>query len=330
MSDTDTQRFLGWNESQEQAASGSSNLAAGSNYTVTKATTFYAAWRAIDTEVTAVSVTYHANGGTGAVPTQESVYLGTTIEIAGKGALTKGADTFLGWSKGSAGTTVTNTAGSTYTVEEATDFYAVWSAAAPTILSVSFNKGNTSATGTVPATQAVAAGTAIELPNQNGLSYLDHYFVGWKVGTAGNTAGTDADYAAGSSYTVTASTTLYAVWAETAVSYTLTYDVGTGTGTPPAPYTGAKGTNVTSGLPDKTASMSKAGSTFAGWNDSESAASSGTAKYPAGATYTLDGNAKLYAVWVVTNTTPTYSVTYSAGAGSGDRKSTRLNSSHCT
>jgi uncharacterized repeat protein (TIGR02543 family) len=71
---------------------------------------------------------------------------------------------------------------------------------------VTFNTNG--ATGTAPTAQTANAGSSITLPSGSGLTKTDYTFGGWNT----NAAGTGTNYAAGDSYTPTASVTLYAKW----------------------------------------------------------------------------------------------------------------------
>lgn len=64
------------------------------------------------------------------------------------------------------------------------------------------------ATGTVPATQKVKAGTCITLPYKGNLAYSGYLFKGWKK----NDVDSYATYDAGETYTVYDNVTFYAYW----------------------------------------------------------------------------------------------------------------------
>ena len=65
-----------------------------------------------------------------------------------------------------------------------------------------------SGSGTVPSAQAVEGGSSITLPSGSSLTKTGYTFGGWNT----NTSGTGTTYGAGSSFTPTASITLYAKW----------------------------------------------------------------------------------------------------------------------
>jgi uncharacterized repeat protein (TIGR02543 family) len=94
-----------------------------------------------------------------------------------------------------------------------------------------------------------------------------------------------------------------------APNYTITFDVNGGNGDPPAPQMVSGGTTIT--LPTGNG-LSRTNYIFGGWNTS----SAGTGiPYSAGSSYTVLGNATLYAMWNDPNAT--YTVTFNANSGSG-------------
>ena len=116
------------------------------------------------------------------------------------------------------------------------------------------------------------------VPNRTGYN-----FIGW---SASSTA-TSATYAAGSSFTINANTTLYAVWE--ANTYTVSYNANGGTGVPSDQI---KTYDQVLTLSDKV--PTRTGYTFLGWSTSSTATS---ATYSAGDSFTTNANTTLYAVW---------------------------------
>lgn len=107
--------FQGWATS----ASGSVAYASGANYTANAAVTLYAVWKA-----NTYTVSYNANGGTGAPGNQTKTY-GTTLTLS----TTKPTRTnynFLGWGTSASATTVAYAAGGSYTANAAITLYAIW------------------------------------------------------------------------------------------------------------------------------------------------------------------------------------------------------------
>lgn len=91
-------------------------------------------------------------------------------------------------------------------------------------------------------------------------------------------------------------------------TYTISYDANGGTGAPSA-QTKNEGVNLT--LSSTTPSYT--GRTFAGWSTTKARADAGTIDYDAGATYSTDAAATLYASWTLN----TYSIQYNANGGTG-------------
>jgi uncharacterized repeat protein (TIGR02543 family) len=107
--------FKGWATS----ASGGVAYASGATYTANAAVTLYAVWQA-----NTYTVSYDANGGTGAPGKQTKTYdvtlaLATTVP-------TRKDYTFKGWGTSASSTTVAYTAGGTYTGNASITLYAIW------------------------------------------------------------------------------------------------------------------------------------------------------------------------------------------------------------
>jgi uncharacterized repeat protein (TIGR02543 family) len=159
------------------------------------------------------------------------------------------------------------------------------SVAAKTSYKVSYNANGGSG---APSAQTKWHGTTLKLstskPTRTGYT-----FAGWATSASGSVA-----YAAGANYTANTGATLYAKW--TAITYKVTYNANGGTNAPAA-QTKTYGTNLTltSSKPTRT------NYTFKGWGTS---ASSTTIAYAAGASYTANAAATLYAIWELAYTKP--------------------------
>lgn len=117
-----------------------------------------------------------------------------------------------------------------------------------------------------------------------------HSFLGWST----SSTATSATYSAGGNYTANAATTLYAVWK--ANTYTVKYNANGGTGAPGnQTKTYGKTLTLSSTKPTRT------NHNFKGWGTSASAT---TIAYAAGASYTKNAAATLYAVWELAYTKP--------------------------
>lgn len=205
------------------------------------------------------------------------------------------------WTKGAA---ANKTLSNLISFNSSSYFYGQTATASTTITvpaktyTVSYNaNGGTGA----PASQTKTHGVTLTLsgttPTRTGYT-----FAGWN--TASN--GTGTNYSAGGSYTANAAATLYAKW--TAITYTVSYNKNTtdAVSNLPANQTKTYGSTLTLSSTKPT----RTGYTFVKWNTN--ASGSGTS-YNAGASYTANAAATLYAVWQIN----TWTVTYNANGGSG-------------
>ena len=120
-------------------------------------------------------------------------------------------------------------------------------------------------------------------------------FLGWST----NQSATTASYQPGGSITISANTTLYAVWK--AQTYTVSYNANGGSGAP-----AAQTQNYPWHLQISMTTPTRSGHTFQGWATS----STGTASYQPGDWYTSLVSVTLYAVWSIV----TYTVSYNKGS----------------
>ncbi len=148
------------------------------------------------------TVSYNANGGTGA-PSSQIKYFNESLTLSSN-TPTRNGYTFLGWSESSTATTPTYSAGSSFTTNANTTLYAVWKQDVKTY-TISYDaNGGTGA----PASQQKTYGTSLTLssvePTKDG--YL---FLGWTTDDT-NTI----EYLPGDTFAINSDTTLYAVWVE--------------------------------------------------------------------------------------------------------------------
>ena len=108
--------FLGWSTSQ---AATSATYLAGGSYTSNADAVLYAVWKA-DT----YTISYNANGGTGAPASQTKTY-GVTLTLSST-TPTRTGYTFLGWATSSTATAVAYSAGGSYTSNASATLYAVY------------------------------------------------------------------------------------------------------------------------------------------------------------------------------------------------------------
>lgn len=148
---------------------------------------------------TSYTITYNANGGSGA-PGAQTKWRDQTLKLSSTKP-TRTGYTFLGWSTSSTATSATYSAGGNYTANSAATLYAVWKALT---YSVTYNaNGGTGA----PANQTKTYGKALTLSTTIP-TRTNYNFKGWGTSASASTVA----YAAGASYTNNAGATLYAVW----------------------------------------------------------------------------------------------------------------------
>jgi uncharacterized repeat protein (TIGR02543 family) len=287
--------FSGWNMKADGTGKSYSNQQSVSNLTSTNGgtVTLYAQWT-----VNTYTITYNANGGSGAPSSQTKTY-GTSLTLSST-VPTRFGYTFLGWSDSHSATSATYVPGGSFTTNATTPLFAVWQSAT-TISSVvtnssysadiSFGSGYkfysfTPYTGGKYRFESDGSlDTYIELYSNDGTRL--YYCTGFPNFVFDyNFTGSARYYIKmmfyDSSQTDTINFTVKRL-------YIITYDANGGSGAPSS-QTKVHGTSLTlsSTTPTRT------GYTFLGWSTSNSATS---ATYQAGATYTGNATVTLYAVW---------------------------------
>ena len=278
--------FAGWSTSSSATVA---TYNAGGSYTGNASVTLYAVWMYKPATYT---VSYDANGGTGAPGRQTKTYgvtlTLTTIQPTRRNYL------FLGWSKDRNATSASYSAGGSYTDNADATLYAVWRYDPETYTIRYDANGGTGA----PANQSKTYGVPVTLsavkPTRAGYEFL-----GWA--TLRNA--TTSEYAPGERYTDEASVTFYAVWHYIPKTYEVKYDANGG-GNTPASQTKTEDVTLilTSTIP------TRYGYTFKGWATTSTATS---ATYQAGGSYTANESVTLYAVWEIN----TYTVSFDANGG---------------
>lgn len=232
--------FLGWSTNQYATTA---SYQPGGSITVSANTTLYAIWKAIT-----YTVSYNANGGSGAPASQTKTY-GVTLTLSST-APTRTGYTFLGWSTSSSATSATyctgpsHTTNNSYTTNAAATMYAVWQVITYTITYKPGSSGTGSqTTDTKTYNQSLTLKGAI-------FTRSGYAQTGWATSDGGAQA-----YALSASYTANAAATLFPVWTATkstvsttngtlntaqtititrsnnSYTHTLTYAYGSATGT---------------------------------------------------------------------------------------------------
>lgn len=149
--------------------------------------------------ITSHTLTYDANGGTGA-PGKQTKWYGSTIKISTVKP-TRTGYTFQGWGTSATTTTVRYNPGDTFGSDTDTTIYAIWKADTYT---VSYNaNGGTGAPGSQTKTYGVNLTLSSTKPTRT-----NYTFKGWGTSAASTTVA----YASGASYTANAAIMLYAIW----------------------------------------------------------------------------------------------------------------------
>ena len=289
--------FLGWSKSS--TATSASYSAKDYLFDVTSNITLYAVWRK-----NTLKVYYNANGGSISSDDYKlssniiykksdstKYYQSWTYNSAKSNGLTNASTfgiyktgySFAGWGTSSSGGTVfdsndtsivpTNLTSSIKNGDCSITLYAQWKKNNYT-LTYDANGGSNPPSAQSGSTSYTVSSTK---PTRSGYTFL-----GW----AKSSSATSASYTAGDKITLTANTTLYAVWEKNA-TYTLTYNTNGGS-TPPSAQSGSTSYTISSTKP------TRSGYTFLGWAKSSSATS---ASYTAGDKIILTASTTLYAVW---------------------------------
>ena len=279
--------FVGWSASSSATTA---TYTAGGSYTGNASVTLYAVWKYKPATYT---VSYDANGGTGAPGRQTKTY-GVTLTLTTL-IPTRRNYSFVGWSKDRNATSASYSAGGSYTDNADVTLYAVWQYNPETYTIRYDANGGTGA----PARQTKTYGVSLTLsavkPTRAGYEFL-----GW----ATSRNATTSEYAPGERYTDEAGVTLYAVWRYIPKTYEVKYDANGG-GNAPASQTKTEDVTLilTSTIP------TRYGYTFKGWATTPTAT---TATYQAGGSYTANESVTLYAVWEIN----IYTVSFDANGGS--------------
>ena len=239
------------------------------------------------------TVTYSAGVGSASTTSANTIYnAGTPVTLP---AATATGYTFLGWYTAATGGTFVGTPNASYSPSASVTLYAQWTALSYTITYLA----NGGANSVPSAGSFTTGGSYYTIASAGSLSKGGYTFSGWN--TAADGSGTS--YAANAHYSISAALTLYAQWS--AVSESVTYALGGGTGTLPnqASLTIGQTFTVASG-----SALSYTAKNFSGWSD-------GTNTYLPGATYTIGTTTvTLTALWVPVQ----YVVTYATNGGSAN------------
>jgi uncharacterized repeat protein (TIGR02543 family) len=239
---------------------------------------FYAIWSPVD-----YTITYALAGGTSTLPTQANQRISNSFTLAA--TPTRAGYNFAGWSD----SRTAYGALATYTITASTPSAVTLTAQWIPVYTVSYILNGS--TDSVTAPTLYDSGTVISLAAAPTLT--GHTFAGW-VDSSNNLR------AASSSFTVVANSTLQARW--TAISYSVTYNLGGASGTLPLQSSLTINQNF-----QVAPTPIRAGYIFTGWSESSTV-------YAAGSTYVIaSSNVLLTAQWEAI----AYAVTFDLGGGVG-------------
>lgn len=151
------------------------------------------------------TVSYNANGGSGA-PSSQTKYYGKTLTLSSTKP-TRSGYTFVGWGTSATDTTADYSAGGSYTANASDTLYAIWKKTITLTYDANGGSGAPSSQSTTiyNATTSYNFTLSSTKPTKTGYTFL-----GWSTS---NTA-TSSSYSAGGTITLSSSDTLYAVWSE--------------------------------------------------------------------------------------------------------------------
>lgn len=266
--------FQGWSTS----STGSPQYQPGDYYTIYSNTILYAIWGESTQYCT---ITFNANGGTGAPASQQKVIGESTYIPYAKP--TRNGYTFLGWSTSKYTSTADYQPGQAYTPYGDMTFYAVWEQNVVKTWTITYNaNGGENA----PSPQTANVGQSITItyskPTRTGYTFL-----GWSTWSGATEP--ESIFTPGYSYKSDFNLTLYAVWEKQEEDrYTISFDLQGGSGE----FNPLKGKYGEAWyLPNR--APYKSGYIFKGWATSPD----GNPEYQPDDIYTIYGNATLYAVW---------------------------------
>ena len=269
--------FQGWSTS----STGSPQYQPGDYYTIYSNTILYAIWGESTQYCT---ITFNANGGTGAPASQQKIIGESTYIPYTKP--TRSGYTFLGWSTSRYATSADYQPAQVYTPYEDMTLYAVWEQNVVKTWTITYNaNGGENA----PSPQTANVGQSITItyskPTRSGYTFL-----GWST-WSGSTEPETA-FTPGYSYSSDYDITLYAVWKQNVVkTWSITYNANGGTNAPEK-----QTANVGQSIIITQDKPIRSGYTFLGWS-TWNESSEPEAMFTPGYSYKSDYDLTLYAVW---------------------------------
>ena len=252
------------------------------------------------------TITYNANGGSGA-PSSQIKYHGTNITLSAT-APTRSGYTFLGWATSSTATSATYQPNSIFSSNVDTTLYAVWKANVTSLNASSSNSAVISTGGEkkyftfTPNKNGIyviystgTSDTRVYLYDENGtqVNFNDD-------GGEGSNFRLEAVLAGGTKYTYAVeyynSSTTGTINFNFGLVYSVSYNANGGENAPES-----QDKDYGASLTLSSVEPTRSGYDFVGWATSSTATS---ATYQSGGTYANDTHITLYAVWKVSDETP--------------------------
>lgn len=253
--------FKRWNTKNDDTGTGYN---AKASYTGNAALSLYAIWNH--------SITYNANGGSGAPSTQTS--LATAAITVSSTAPTRTGYSFGGWNTKADGTGTNYSAGGKLAANAANiTLYAKWT---ENTYTVSYNANGH---GTAPSSQTKYYTKTLTLAAA--ITATGYTFVRWNT----NSTNTGTGYNASASYTTNANLSLYAIW-----NRTVTYNANGGSGAP-----SSQTALATSAITLSSTKPVRDGYLFLSWNTKSDG--TGTSYNPSASYGANNPSMTLYAQW---------------------------------
>ena len=202
--------FLGWSTTNGviQAVS----YKPGATYVSNASVTLYAVWQE-NPPVETYTVSYEANGGTGAPASQTKI---KNVDLTLSSIVPyRSGYTFICWSVSNTEIILAYYPGEIFTANSSIRLYAIWEKNAPETYTVRYNgNGGTGAPLSQEKTEDIDLALSSEIPIREGYN-----FIGWN--TSSNA--TEAEYMPGDIYKENASVTLYAVWEKSNYDFSVAF-----------------------------------------------------------------------------------------------------------
>jgi len=193
--------FIGWNTSADGEGT---EYAKGDTFAIIANITLYAQWEEVSPDANYI-VEYDANGGEGEVIDSNIYEANEEVTVLGGTELSRAGYTFIGWNTSADGKGTEYAEGDTFAITANTTLYAQWKAVE---IGYSVKYDANGGVGEVIDPNSYAMNDTVTVLSGKVLSREGYTFSGWN--TAADGKGTS--YLAGTTFTITEDTMLYAQW----------------------------------------------------------------------------------------------------------------------